>query len=599
MKRSALAALALLGAACSHQTDTPLGWNPPALPAASAQGPYPHGQVTSATALDLTKRGPRLTVLSPARGAQISASSVAVQLQATSKNTVLAVTIGGAAAQPLGSGVWEATIPLSAGTNFIAAQATDNLGQVGHSTFTVVQGTFQPLAQVISSTVVASLSPAGLARIQPLIDSAVQSIDFQSLLLKANPIVNAAGLATVDALSFQYHPPTTAIAGAANGAQATVTIGNPALLTQANVLGLPVTQATFAAQQATVTFDIVVDPSHPPLGLGVQGTGVSFTGFAVTSNGSLVQAVLQGFQSQVEQLVAQNLSGALQSAIQGFLDNANIAGLTQPIPVYVPTLAGTASVGLQLGIDQAQGGTNGLALALGAEAVAIQPISTTATTDVLVTGVQPPVTAATSEFLMEVSADGADAFLQAYWLAGGVQLTLSGVTQPSQFLSARILYPFVPQVKEIAPDGDTPLILEVSSGSPPLASFTSGGPVTVTLGEAQVTALLDFCDGTPPLELFTLRVPLEVQAQATVVSGAIQLSNLQAPVVSVDVVNEPVTPLDDQAIASFLGTLIPFLLQQYSTQLPPIPIPALPAGFTLSNAGVGVGPGWLSVWGDF
>jgi len=333
----------------------------------------------------------------------------------------------------------------------------------------------------------------------------------------------------------------------------------------------------------------------------VTSVGVSVQNLALSSPSSLVTGALQAFQPLIVQAISQAVSSALQGEVQSVLDASVLAGITQPLALPVPTLAGSAPLGFELGADRAQGGPAGLAVALGFEVVALAPLATRATPQLLVTGSQPPLNVVPgSDFAGLFSTDALDALLEAYWLAGGTSYTLDGSTQPSPLLTARALYPFLPQVTQLAPDGDTPMVIEVSSASPPLATLPGGGsPVTLTVGEAQVRVLLDYEDGLPPLELFTLRVPCEVSAQVAIQGGAVLIQDLNAPVVSVDVLSEPATPLDDLAIQDFLVQLFPFVLQQYAGQIPPIAIPALPPGFRLSNAGLALGTGYVEVWGDF
>jgi hypothetical protein len=609
MKHLALALPLALGVAlvaCSQQSDTPLGYNPPAVAGSTAQGPYPRGQVTSATALNLATRGPRITVVSPARGAQLTAASVQVQVQVQTVNTVASVTIQGAAAQPLGNGIYEATVALVPGTNFIATVAYDNLGQKGESTFTVVQGTFQPLDQVLPSCLVACLSPGGLVHAEPFVNAAIAQLDLQQLLIQANPLVNASGFATIDALKFSSLPATSSIAGTTSGAILTVELDQVALLVNADVLGAPVTQAQATASSAIGNFQVVVnrDPAflaaHGQLGLEVLSVGVTLQNLAIWCPNTIVNTALGVLQPQMVSLLSNEIGTALQGAVQSLLDGAQLAGVNTPLAVAVPSLAGSAQLGFELVADEAQGDAQGLSVGLGAEAVALAPLSTTATTQLYVTGAQPPFNAIPlADFGCFASVDAADALLQAYWLGGGMSISLDGTTQPSTLLTARTLYPFLPQVQQIAPDGDTPMIIQVSSQSPPLATFGgASAPFTITVGETQIEVLLDFCDGNPPVELFALRVPVELTATLSIQNATIQIGGLQAPVVSVDVVSEPVTPLDDLSIQNFLVQLLPFVLQQYSSQIPSIPIPVLPLGHTFSNGGIGFGAGWVEVWGD-
>jgi hypothetical protein len=627
-RRLALAGLLGLGlVACSQQTDHyPAGWGQGSqvvTPASTttATGPFPRGHVTSATALDLSKRGPRITVVSPDRGAQIqSTTQVNVRLQLQTVNTVSSVTIQGIQAQALGSGIYEALVTLTPGTNFIHSEAVDNLGQKGESTFSLVQGSFQPLDQYLPQTVVASLSNDGLAKIEPLLTQLATQIDFAALVMSANPIVNVAGLVTVNATALTYDPPQTSLQGILAGGQLTLIVNHVKLDVTADVAGQSLAQAEITADTlfATMPIEVNANPTfiaqHGALDLEVEPVAVTYQNLQFTSPSSFVAGVLSGVKPQLTGMLTNLLSQTFQTHLQTFLDHAQLAGVNQPAVVPVPTLNSaspanatasvntTAPVTIQFQGAQAEGSpSQGLALALDGKVTAATPFTAGATTQVLVTGATPPLGLFPSnDFACLLSTDAVDAFLQAYWLAGGLTFQVDGQTLGTQLLTARILYPFLPQVKELAPDGDTPVVIELSSASPPLATLGgSGTPVMITLGEAEIRLSLDYRDGQPPLELFTIRVPLELSAQLSVTNGAIAIQNLQAPVVSVDLVNEPVTPLDDYTIDNFLQMLLPYVLDQFKDQIPPIPIPALPPGYVLSNAGLGTGSNYLEVWGDF
>jgi hypothetical protein len=613
MRRSTPAAIAVvvlaLAAACDHQVDhLPAQPSPSVAVGAIARGPYPRGQVTSATALDPAKRGPRIRILSPERGAQVTTPQVSVRVGVSTPNAVSSVTIDGGPTTATAGGVYEATVTLVPGTSFVPIEAIDALGQKGEAYLSIVLGQFRPIDDFAPASLEASMTSGGLARLATLIDAQAKTLDLGALLKQANPIFNQSG-AEMDVVSLTNDPATATIAGAPGGANLVVEIDHVQLVLDVWFIGISAGQLTITADSVKADVPVLVNrtpaftAAHPSsLSLEIQNVGVTFQNLAFQSSVPLVTQILAFAQQPLQQTLQSQIQTMLRTKLQHSLDTSTLAGFDTPLLVPVPAPNGTAPVELQLRIDAADGSAQtGLALELAGKATVTSASSAAITTQVLVRGTQLPLALVpTSEFALTVTDDALDTFLHAYWLAGGLSFRLDGTTKPTPFLEARILYPFFPQVRELAPDGDTPLVIELSSASPPTVALGQPGlPVELTAGEAQVRILIDYMDGGPRLELVTLRAAFQLAASLQVVGNTVQVMGLTAPAgCRVDVVNEPVTPLPDLEISNFLQQLAPFLLGQYSNKLPPIPIPALPAGLNLQRPGIAVGPGTFQVQGD-
>ena len=90
---------------------------------------------------------------------------------------------------------------------------------------------------------------------------------------------------------------------------------------------------------------------------------------------------------------------------------------------------------------------------------------------------------------------------------------------------------------------------------------------------------------------FDLDLTFDVRADSF--RAAVDLREL-----STDVTAEPVIDIADQQLEDMLQQLAPWLLQRYSLSIPPIKIPGLPFGLSLSNAAVELGQHRLTVRGD-
>lgn len=629
--RSWLACAALLvgvGSGCSGQSNPtpPLGSLASTAAGVSSgsvpRGPYPRGQVDPQNVPDPATQGPKIEVVSPERGAQTAQADVTIQVRVTDPNGVGAVEIDGLTATSAGQDLYEASLTLAAGMNLVRVSATDALGNVSTGTFSLVHGQFVAPDTLLERSIGAGFSPAGLQRMARILDPLVAKLDLESAILKHNPLISKASF-VVRSKALRHDPARIDVAGEPGAGVITLYLDHAELELDVDLIGLSLTQATIFADTAAVDFHVMpVDPATLAAGtataldcLVIQRTEVRFTNFRVQASSGLINSLIGNFTGQVEDAVRNKLVTLLPGAIYNLIDNPGVPGFDRPLSVALPSIASLApilsstqpsSLDLLFRIQDTDGSaTAGLGVSLGVQAVANPPAYPTTAQQVLVGGAQGvPTVLAGDHFAAALSQDAVNLLLYALWQSGGVRLGIDG-TKPlspgsAMSLNVKMLYPFIKAVRDLAPDPDTPLAIEVSSVTPPIALLGHKGTlIEVLAGETEIKLSIDYMDGQPPLELFTLRIPLQLAADVTITGGnKIKISGLQAPIVGIDMIREPVVDLADQEIENFLNQILPWMLDQYKMQLPEIPIPALPFGLNLTNPRTEVLPGMLVIRGS-
>jgi hypothetical protein len=228
----------------------------------------------------------------------------------------------------------------------------------------------------------------------------------------------------------------------------------------------------------------------------------------------------------------------------------------------------------------------------------------TAQRQVLVSGTRLlPQVLGPERFGVLLTSDALNGILHAVYAGGALSVELDGskpTSGSSIQMNAGLLYPFLPSIRDLAPDPNTPIVIEASLGSAPVTSIGQDPirPLKATVGQARVRLLIDYMDGDPRLEVFTLNVAAQVAANIMVQNNQIVISNLEIKHTRVDIVNEPVVDLDDQELEDFIHAMIPTISAQYLSQLPAIDIPGLPLGLALTNVRIDITPDTLAVFGD-
>ncbi len=582
-------------------------------PISTPQGPFPRGTPNPASAPDPAKTGPRITILAPERGAQLSANTVAVRLRAVDPDGVGAVLIMGAPASAVAGDEWGATVSLGSGLNVITIEATDLLGNRSTSYVSVTGGAFVPDDQVMDGCIGLGMTPDGLVRVADVAEQQLATLDIFGLLAKKNPIVDTAAIKVrLDAL--RHQPPQLEAEGRPTGLKLTVHLDQPVLDASVTLVGIPVTRATVTAARATAVVEATIDraiasaipnvsPAQRALGLRVDSITVTFDQFAITASTGVVDLLLRPFRGLVERTLEDKLEDVLSTAVVDVLGKS-LTGIDRPLVLMVPGLGSQppAPIEMRFGLDRARGWAGG-----GVEVVA-GGICTAGVTSrapanpsrqVLSRSLVAAPTVGPEPFTVKLTSDAVNMVMHAMWRTGGLGLRLDGtVVGPTTTMlpSVKLLYPFIPQVRDVAPDPDTPICVEISMGTAPTIDFgTPTAAHVLSAGEVEVRALIDYMDGQPPAELFVLRAAMVVEADITVSATTMRLSRLAAPQARVDIVAEPLCDLADQEIEDFFNNIMPWLLDRYAQNLPGFPIPALPLGLQLQTPRTETSPGVLTV----
>lgn len=609
-------ALPLLLAPLGVWTCCSCGWQSNRRPAGSAaaastsaalhvpQGPYPRGQAGPGSAPG--PQGPVTEVLSPAPGSQLAGPNADVALRLADADGVRGVTVQGLAATDQGAGRWTVTIPLSPGLNVIAVEAEDGLGTRSRSAFTLLQGAFLPPGAEVPAACQARLGQAALDLIGARIEAAAGGLDLLALIHQAagRPAVNTS-LVKVDVTSVAHAPPRLVeLRPAPAGLTAALELDALSVELEVDLIGRGL--VWLEASRVRLDLEAAFSPAAGGasgarlLGLDLARLDLSFQGLTLRARSAAADLVLTPFKGLILTALQGALERALRGAAPGLLARP-LPGVDTPLLVQVPVLeGGTRPLELRGRLTGGRGWP-GVALDLQAalSLAAAQPHHAGTSLGILV-GAPPPgprTPSGPDEVEVALSQDAANALAHAYWHAGGARYRVDG-TRPSSGavpLSARLLHPFFPLARDLAPDPDTPLLLDASLEAPPVVRLAAGGAVTLLVPEAQVAVWFDYMDGGPPLELLRARLALEVSVQVDVVGGELVFGALSAAQQGVNVTAEPAGDLDDQGVEDFLHQALPIVLG--AVQLPRVPIPALPAGVPLLAPGLEVQDGWLVVRG--
>lgn len=613
-------ALLVIPLACSDQSNS----LPPQDPNANSGfavgvtvpvGPFPRGTPDPALQLDPATQGPEITVVSPSRGAQVTAQTINMRIRVEDVNGVQNVAINSIPATDMGNDEWEAQITLNNGAvNLLTATAEDGLGNMSRGAWSLVHGRFMDINEFTDGLVGASLSNEGLGDLKVIVENLIAGLDLFPLFAGANPLVDNF-LAEINLVSVNNEDvkfPT--IEGRPNGLRLVAHIDNVDVgVNTKAIASLIRLNANLLSTKAVITVDAEVNqnPNVPitnlrsALGLEITNLDISLQNFRLTFPSSLLTSIVSLLNGVVRDIVEDLLKELLADEVDDLLGATALPGVGQPLQVDLPIpIVGTSSLDLAFRVSDADGSAStGLGLALGAKATPTQQVLQGVTTNYFVTGVQAvPNVLVGDDFAVGLSSDAGNAFLHALWLAGGIRLRVDGtMPDPSTpiALNTRLLVPFFPQLSGLAPDPDTPIVIEATTEAPPtLRLGQNGSSIEITAQELTVKILIDYLDGQPPLEVFTLSTNLQIAADVALVNNEIRITNLRAPALNADLTNEPVTDLADSELVTFLEAILPMMLDQFKNSIPAIPVPALPFNLNLQNPGLEVQPDFLIVRGN-
>lgn len=573
------------------------------------QGPFARGTVTSV--VDPATVGPVISILSPERGAHVSATSVMVEVEVNDADGVASVTIDGQPATAAANNRFTAGVSLAVGLNSILIEAVDTVGNASLSYVSVVHGLFVPDDQVTTSNVSISMTQDGLKRLDDVLANQIGQIDLNSLVAGGRKVLDTA-LLDVTVSGIRHMGLKTTTNGAPNGLTVVIDFDDLEVDGTADLIGLQVVRATLGATKARATVNATIDrtlvaPSNPSaraLGLRIDSVAIDLTGFDIR-NGSAIASLLKPFEGSLRRAVENALEGAIVDLVDKALAGS-ITAIDTPAVIPLKTLGkGTAALGLQVELHRASGSPGfGVDIVGGAKISHQGAIRPDAKREVLVRNVATQVVPATQgdQFAITLSADILNALLHSAQIQDTLFFSIDG-TQPHPVTSAPLavnyLYPFIPVVRELAPDPNTPIVIEVSVESAPLIDFPNFTPeVRMQAGEIEVSIYVDYMDGGPRLELFTLRASLALEGSVDVAVNQIRLQSLTATQAFVDVIREPAADVNDHEIERFFNAAVPFLVKEFATNaVPPFMIPALPLGLQLTNPRLEAAPGFLTVRG--
>ncbi|MBL4847977.1 MAG: hypothetical protein JKY65_20875 [Planctomycetes bacterium] len=577
-------------------------------------GPFTRGTASPQNIPDPATVGPAVCPVSPTRGAQTEQASVAVVISAVDPDGVARVTINGDPATSIGNDQWQATASLELGMNVVQFEAEDALGNMTGGYLSITRGQLVPTNQLYRNGVTLALTPSGLNTVGDVAENALVNLNLESLVLGANPLVKQTGL-KLTATKLAHDPILVELEGAPTGLRARAHLDMVRLEAAAEFIGFGLTNVIITADRATGLANAQISQglftgtaraNKQALGLELDALQITFQNFKVTTTSGFFTALLSPFRGTVENTVRDKLEVLLMDLVADELAKAMV-GLDTPLTVGItnPLTQTLHELDFKVELHEALGSVQqGVVLTAGAMATAKNPVWNTPGTFVALGGAPArPMVPGPEAFGIRISSDAINALLHAGWRTGGIQGKIEGrAPKPGTTLqlSAQMLYPFIPVVRDLAPDPDTPLTIEVDLGASPMLLFGSkpGVPYQLSLGEAEARLMIDYMDGQPPLHLFTLRFAATAEVDVSVVANKIAIDNLRATVAGVDVIPGPTVQIRDQEIEDFLKAILPQVLGSLMPALPPIPLPALPFGLNMQNPRMLVDPGHLSIYSD-
>lgn len=567
------------------------------------QGPFPRGQAP-ASSLDPATVGPVISILAPVRGSVTDQASVDVYVQCDDVNGVGGVTVDGTNAQPSGTAgnVWTAPVTLQPGFNLVRVEALDSLGNLSASVFSVVHGAREPDSNPSPDAVEAYINQSGLDRITQIAEVEAAKLDLFSLIsTKANVVDTRALKVTVTGLV--HDPLQLDIVPASDGLTVTISASNVTVPANVRALGISPGTVNIMADSLVVVAnatDATPVAQGRALGIEIASAQVTLTNFRLVTSSGLLNAALRLARNTIRNKIEEILEDLLLDTVDNLLGTA-LTAFGTPVDLKFALSNTLKPTGASIDMKLTRARAEGAALALRADAtLAPIPDRAFATTERFVGGLPPGGSTVQSPhmFTATLSERALNDVFFAYWNSGTIAYAFDG-TQPTTstlHLSANILYPFFPDVRLLAPDPATPLVIEVSSQAAPVLVLHDQG-ARLQAGEVEIKILLDYMDGGPREELVTLRAALDMDATVDVRADSF-LIQVALNDLTTDVIAEPVIDIEDQKLEDLLQQLAPWLLQRYSLTIPPIKIPGLPLGMALSNSALEHGEDRLTVRGD-
>lgn len=547
------------------------------------------GGTSSATgAASSLPAGTSFAIASPKRGDFLSGSAQITVTGASAAN-VAKVEVNGQAAT-ISSGSWSIAETLEFGINTFVVRASDAAGaDVGHTSFSVMWSpSYASPTQDVADGLALRVSQGALNKIVPV---AVQTLGSSGALQAAiQQAASTAGGGAFQIKSLTFGTPTVALTLVQGGIDASIDIPTLSVDIDAFGMSIPFT-ATNAHFDATLDVAVVnkafvvTMPSAPT----VQLTGFSSSNPLASTLQPAIEAALA---LAIQQVLPPAATAAMNGAVKPY--TATYGPFTATVDAKPSTLAidpanlrGTADANVTVAVA----GATPMTTAPGA------PSRNGATT-------APPAFASAHDVSLGVREDLLNRGLFAAWQSGGMKLHVDqaylaklGVSLPFP-LDASFLVPFFPALASLG-SGPLPLAFELDPQLPGMV-LTSGTPslLTAELGELHMGIAVDTSSGSVPV--LELAVHGKFGVTPAISGGALHVS-LGAPTeLEADLLANPLG-LSAPDVDRFLQTALPLLVNLAGSNIPSIPLPALPGGFQPTNVTIGVdgaGADFLTVEGD-
>jgi hypothetical protein len=548
------------------------------------------GGVTSQTPTKTGTGLPVVTITQPARGAFLPAGPVTVAGTVTAPQGLSSLTVQGAAVTVGASGNFSTSVTLPDGVQRIKITATDKTGNRTDRSISVETGNYLPTTQVVPDALAGRINLSLFPIIQRIAATEIANLTsgIGASLVAQNPVASVAGV-DIDVVSLAFGTPTVVVGINASGIIVDMSIPQLAIEAQAKGSLIPFTATAHVSAdavnvQATLALGAL---SNGQLDVQFPTVNVTFQNF---------QLALPGWLQWAGPLIDPLLSNFLGGEVASLLRTQGAAAIKKYVDDSASlSLSGTPA-NFSYAIDGIQTDANGLAFDTGANMMLFPDPTYPAPPGSLSSpGGLPTSFSTTNTVVFSISRGFINRFLEQAWQSGMLATVVNPNQVAQQFgaalpipASAQDLVNFFPQLQGVVPTQylQAPVLYRIKSLLPPTVTLMPGvpDPLQLHFGEYEVTASID--TGGQPLDVFTVSMHAEIQLGVQIANGTIKplMTSLPNPIVDTDLISSPLAPLGAAHVESYLDVIIPNLFAGIVTQLPPIPVPQLPAGVQLIGA---------------
>ena len=562
---------------------------------------------------------PEIVVSEPLRGAFLPAGPVRVAGRVTDTGAgVASLTVQGVPVAFGPGGDFATTVRLETGVAAITLTAIDAAGNRTNRALAVETGAWLPPGVLAPEGLAGRLNQASLqlmsrmgagaiASSLPLLTASLQAMNpIYSTQLAPGGFCIASVEAAVNTLSFGT--PALSLGSTTQGLDFRLDVpGLAVAVTADDRCGIPYTvQGGFTADRVEI---------HAVAQLGIGQAGALDVTFPVVD----VQLdnfhfSLGGALSWLAPIAEGIVKQQMMVAVEDLVRNDGAAAIRSLVARSLTMTLAAAPTTFSYGLSRISTDADGIAFVVGVD-LAMQPDPTypVAPGSLQTYGAPPAAFATGPGLVLSLSETAINRVLDSAWHAGVLATDVVPLQVAQSFgvplpfgTTAADLAAFFPVLRGVIPSQNlaSPLIFKIRSLLPPTARIVAGAPdpLRLSFGEYHLTAAVDLGAGQS-LDVFTISMQAELEVGIDVKNGALVpvMSTLPNPPIFVDLIEEPLVHLGAAHLESYLDAILPVLLGGVVSSLPPIPLPALPAGATLvaaSMRGEGASGTYLTLEAD-